>query len=161
MLYYLYFFAHLKDLEAEYLKKPNSLLQSFEDSSATTLTEFSYGIPGNDEETNSKITTFRYDASPKLSQLEEYLVQQIASRKFLKFFPVGRARSLEEDNEDDISQSIFMKTSEIEKKISRQQEKMFKQHAETTRALQQLFEQHGELQKEVQQLKNVLTHKTQ
>lgn len=152
MLYYLYFFAYLKDLEAENLKKTISVKLSPEN---PTQTEFTYEVPGSDEE-STKITTFQYDSTTKLSHIEENLVQQISSRKFLKFFPVGRAVSLEEDNEDDISQSIFSKTSEVDKKLTRQQEKLFKQHVETTKMLQQLLEKQSEFQKELFEVKNVV-----
>eukprot|EP01125_Pyxidicula_operculata_P015457 TRINITY_DN5248_c0_g1_i1.p1 TRINITY_DN5248_c0_g1~~TRINITY_DN5248_c0_g1_i1.p1 ORF type:complete len:2660 (+),score=527.09 TRINITY_DN5248_c0_g1_i1:28-8007(+) len=81
----------------------------------------------------------------ELSVLEQDIFQKIEQRKFLKFFPIGRASTLEsEEEEDATTKRIYHKFSQLDKytkNTSQQQEQVIKSFSETSQHVTSIFEQ--------------------
>jgi len=159
-LNYFYFFAYLRDLEEQsYKSVSNSNRQESPAPSKLTVATKTSLLKKSDENYGDEDDEVVF-VTHGLSQLEEEVVQQINNNQFLKFFPVGRALGLEEE-EDQLTKTLLDQTEQLEQKFtqsSEQQEKAIKQYIDA--AHNQQKEAIEALKNEIQQLKSLLAKST-
>jgi len=99
--------------------------------------------------------------SMELTPLELDLKQKVYERKFLKFFPIGKALTLESpEEEDEYNNRMLQKVQQLEKHVgltAQQQEKIFKQTTDTNRQLQFLLTQLKQTTNEINLMKQQLS----
>uniref|UniRef100_A0A6B2LM99 Uncharacterized protein n=1 Tax=Arcella intermedia TaxID=1963864 RepID=A0A6B2LM99_9EUKA len=91
-----------------------------------------------------------------LSLLEQDVKKMVNQKKFLKFFPIGKASSLEAPEEDQVNEKLLSSVKNIERQIqqsAKQQEKLFKQTTDANRQLQFLFFHLKKTQEELEAVK--------
>jgi len=112
---------------------------------------------------DAETSNFKSDGEPiQLSSIEEDLKKKVYERKFLKFFPIGKALSLEcPEEENEFNERMIQKVQRLEKQTdltTQQQEKIFKQTSDNNRQLQFLLTQLKRTTEEINQLKHQIVN---